>query len=121
MFTVEPIPNRPWKSFDWYLIARRSKSYGQKLLFPCPSCCGSYRLVAPGSFCDPNEGYRNAERVNCPHCIKGETTMDKLKVHYNEEIEKWKKRKMKAKELRKVQISGLRKLTKAEKKALRLI
>lgn len=78
-------------------------------------------MVAPEAFCDPVEGYRNAARVNCPHCVKGETTVDKLKAHYNEEIEKWKKRKTKAKELRKVQINGLRKLTKVEKKALRLI
>ena len=125
-FRLVDLPPRPFKNFDEYLQERRKwASHGKDRLYPCHSCNGSGRIIAPYEKPDPIEGYKLADTVNCYLCCgSGEVRREQALASYKEVIKDWKGRYDKNKQRRELQkklIKKIKNLSKEELSELRFI
>ncbi len=87
-------PTRPFKDM---LEAKRGQSLynrercGEAGFYPCLECLGAGKVIAPYETADPVEGYKMADRIECPVCRgKCEGTKEAFMVWYNDRLHKWK-------------------------------
>jgi len=112
---LQTLPKRPYSNYMEFVQIRREKHgkhFGVVLKYPCLYCDGYYRIVAPWERPDPVEGYKMADRIDCPHCAKGESNEAVYKKHYKKIIAEWKDKYQKAKAARKIQKSAFVKIKK---------
>lgn len=95
---------KPIPSFDEYCLKwPRVSSYVKKAIskYECPHCI-SGRIVAPWEQCDPVEGYKMADRIDCLKCEgTGSWLEEKLKrvwqaekVQYKKDMAKYRAKKL---------------------------
>lgn len=78
------------KSFVDYAIKWPKTKTGE---FMCRDCYGSGRVLAPNAMCDPVEGYKFAERVQCTVCHgTGAVDKSRVKTIYSQQKETYKKK-----------------------------
>lgn len=76
-------PERPYKNYAEF----RRKN------MDCFHCHGSGKIVKPGEYLDPVEGYKMADRIICPKCQGSTLATDKeAHVVYTSMIYDWKER-----------------------------
>lgn len=87
--------------------------------YRCPVCMGSGTRIAPGSFCDPVEGYKDAERIPCPKCSgTGFVPPSVWSVKYLQEKKQWQTGEKFRKATARLVKQALAKLTVEEQEAL---
>lgn len=118
---LEPRPKRPYKSFDHYMAHVRLRAVGDWIQYPCTRCDGRGRVIAPGEHPDIIEGYKMSRRITCPLCegTRGVDRGTRLEM-YRAIMVAWAGRLTDWRVLDKARRVALRKLTRADRKALNL-
>lgn len=110
MFKVTELPRRPYRNFDHYLEECRKRGK-RDALYSCEHCWGRGRVVAPWERPDPVEGYKMADRIDCPTCRgRGEVDRHQAKAWYDKEIAEWREHYTEKQKQRSAELIALKKV-----------